>query len=165
MKDEIAELEQLIKSKLSSTEQTTLISYTSGSIICALAKYLIKATGYGVASTVLSRELRTIGKRDAEKIMKIFGIDKKTPENASKVLKILAFMLGLKYEIKEGRSYIKDCPYGACVKEFDEPFICNVCLEYNKGIVECILDQGFTLVRSKWRIGGDDFCKFDIRKR
>ncbi|MEM5781743.1 MAG: hypothetical protein QXD43_00925, partial [Candidatus Aenigmatarchaeota archaeon] len=80
-------IKKALEEKLSFDERIKLLGYASGSIITTLAKYLIQASGYTTMKKVLLREMRELGKRDAERIMEIFEIKEKTPENASKILK------------------------------------------------------------------------------
>lgn len=159
------DVQQLVKNKLDLSERIATLAHTAGSIICSLAKHLIKDSGYSVASTVMTRELRSLGRKDARKYMEIFEIKERSQENASKILKIAATLLGLKLIVEKGETKIVQCPYGSCVKEFKEPFICNVCLEYCRGIVEEVLGSGFTFERIKWMVKGDEYCTFEIRKR
>jgi predicted ArsR family transcriptional regulator len=159
------EYKKMIEEKIKSDKRINFFGHTAGSIICALAKNLIKSDGYGVASTVLTREIRKLGKSDAERIMEIFDIKERTPENASKIMKIAAVMIGLKFEKKGVDTLITECAYGDCVKEYYEPFICRVCLEYNKGIIHGVLGENFTLDQPKWLINGDEGCSFKLRKR
>ena len=159
------EFEKLIEEKIDLDDRIYFFGHTAGSIICALAKSLIKSGGYGVTSTVLTREIRKLGREDAKKIMEIFEIKQKNPENASKVLRILATIIGLEFETRGDRALITRCPYGQCVKEFYEPFICKVCLEYNRGVIEEVLGDNFTLDQPKWLINGDEGCQFRVKKR
>jgi predicted hydrocarbon binding protein len=161
---ELEEIEKLIKKKIPAEERVKVVAHTAGRIICSLAKHLIKDSGYGVVSTIMSREMRNLGKNDARNYMKIFGIREGDPKNASKLLRIAAFLLGLKLKIGDGESLVVECPYGASVKEFQEPFICNVCLEYCRGIVEEVLGPAFIFERTKWLVNGDECCAFKIRK-
>jgi len=164
MKPEIDEIGKILDEKMSTEGKLSIIRYTAGSIICILAKYLIKEIGYGVTSTVLTK-LRDIGKRDAKKLKEIFGIQGNDPVNASITLKIMALILGLKLNSQDGNTLVIECPYGKCVAEYNEPFICNVCLEYCRGAAEELLGKEFTLKQSKRLIDGDEYCSFDIQKR
>jgi len=158
------EIEKLIKKEFNSDERVRFLGSTAGNIICILARHIIKASGYGVTSTILMRELRNLGKKDAKRIMEIFKIKERSPENASKILRIIAYAIGLELEIKDGHSLITKCPYGECVKEHKDPFICNVCLEYNKGVIEAVLGPKFTIDKSKY-ILTDGVCSFTIFKK
>lgn len=162
--NELSKIEKLIKKELNSDKRVRLLGCTAGNIICILAKHIIKASGYGVTSTILMRELRDLGKKDAKKIMKIFKIKVKTPEDASKILRIIAYTIGLELEIKNGHSVVTKCPYGDCVREHKDPFICNVCLEYNKGVIDAALGPQFTIDKSKYMLT-DGVCSFTIYKK
>jgi predicted hydrocarbon binding protein len=164
-KIEPEEIQRLIREKIDEEKRISMLGRTAGSMICALAKHAIKTSGYGVVSKVLMRELRNLAKKDVKKIIEIFEIKEKTPENASRILKIAAYILGLKMVIKDEETTVVECPYGACVKEFRDPFICNVCLEYCRGAVEEMLGPEFIFDRVKWAVKGDDGCTFKIQKR
>jgi len=158
------EIKKELEKRLTPDERIKLLGHTAGSIICTLAKYLIQTSGYGITSRILLREIRELGKKDAKKIMEIFGIKERSPENASKILKIIALNIGLKLEKRKNGTVVTECPYGECVKEFEEPFICKVCLEYNKGVIEAVLGPGFTLKRSKYLLD-NGLCDFRIEKK
>jgi len=162
--NKLNEIKKLVNNKFNSDKRVKLLGHTAGGIICVLAKNMIRSSGYGVTSTVLMRELKELGKKDAKKIMKTFGIKEKTPENVSKILKIVAYAIGLEFQNKNNQTVITKCPYGECVKELNEPFICNVCLEYNKGIVEAVLGSQYTIDKSKYLLN-DGACSFDVHKR
>ncbi len=153
-----------LEEKLSVEERINLLKYTSGNIITILSKYLIQTSGYATMTKILLREIKELGKKDAEKIMEVFGIKEKTPENASKVLKILAICLGLELKEENGETHIVKCPYGDCVKKFKEPFICRICSEYNQGVIEEVIGSRFVLKRNKYLLE-DGFCDFQIEKR
>jgi len=162
--NKLGEVKKLVKKELGPDKRIRLLGYTAGNIICILAKHVIKSSGYGVTSTILMRELRNLGKTDAEKIMKIFKIKKRTPENASKILRIIAYAIGLELKIKKDQSVVIKCPYGDCVKKYKDPFICNVCLEYNKGVIEAVLGSQFTIDKSKYMLT-DGACSFTVFKK
>lgn len=159
----LEKIKKTLEEKLSFDERIKLLGYASGSIITTLAKYLIQAYGYTTMKKVLLREIRELGRRDAERIMEIFEIKEKTPENASKILKILAICLGLELKEENGGTHIVGCPYGECVKKFKEPFICKICSEYNQGVIEFILGPKFMFKRSKYLLE-NGFCDFQIEK-
>ncbi|MEM5883155.1 MAG: hypothetical protein QXQ77_02860 [Candidatus Aenigmatarchaeota archaeon] len=159
----IEKIKKELEEKLPVEERIKFLSYASGNIITILAKYLIKTTGYTTVSKVLLREIRELGKNDAEKIAKIFEIKEKTPENVSKILKIIALCLGLTLKEENG-TYIIACPYGECVKKFKEPFICKICSEYNQGVIEQILGPKFVIKRDKYLLY-DGVCNFQIEEK
>jgi hypothetical protein len=161
---ELKEIKKLYQRKLSEDEKTKLFGYTAGSIICTLAKHLINSSGYGVISTILMREVKDLGRKDAEKIIKLFNIKERNKESASIILKILACNLGLELVEKNGETMVTKCPYGECVKETGVPFICSICMEYNKGVVETILGSDFTIEKTKYLLT-DGVCAFNIKKR
>lgn len=147
--------------KLSSEQKTRMLAFTSGRIISTLANYLIKLSGYNTTAKTLKRAIREIGKKDAEKIRKIFNIPK---EDASSTLKIAAQLLGLELTTKGNETAVIKCPYGENVKQQKEPFICNICLEYCNGIMEASLGPNFVLKRTNWLLDRKGCCTFKISK-
>lgn len=160
----LEEIKRKIEERLSPDERIKILGYSAGSIITILAKYLIQTSGYSTMSKVLLREIRKLGREDAKKIVKIFNINEKTPENTSQILKILALCLGLELEEGNGQTHVVKCPYGECVNKFREPFICKICSEYNQGVIEEILGPGFVFKRNKYLLK-DGFCDFQIERR
>jgi hypothetical protein len=161
---ELEEIKKLLQKKLSEEEKIKLLGHTAGSIICILAKHLINSSGYGVISTILMREVKNLGKKDAEKIMKIFDIKRNDKESASTILKILAYNLGLELKRESGETIVTKCPYGESVRETGVPFICSICVEYNKGVVEAVLGPDFTIEKTKYLLT-DNMCSFNIKRK
>jgi predicted hydrocarbon binding protein len=164
---ELKEIEEMVKSKMSERERIWTLGKISSVIICKLAKHLIKNIGYSSVATIIQRELREIGKKDAKKIIDLFGFEIKNVSDASKVLKIAALLLGMNLDVKGNETIITECPYGESVKEFpfDQPFYCNVCREYCKGLIEGTLGDGFVFIQSSSISKGDSFCAFRIVKK
>ncbi|MEM7825887.1 MAG: hypothetical protein QW412_03455 [Candidatus Aenigmatarchaeota archaeon] len=161
---ELKEIEDEIYKKFEEKERMKMLGNIASKIICTMAKYLVKDTGYSATKRIIERELREIGKNDAEKIIKLLGIEK-NPENASKALKIAALILGLKLDMVNNNTIVRDCPYGAEVLKLKDPFFCVICHEYCRGIVEKIAGGNYTLVQTSSLTKGDEFCSFDVKKR
>jgi len=168
MNDKLAELVQLqnlFKEKISIDERMKMRGKIVAQMICILAKYLIKDAGYSVATTIIQRELRKMGKNDAKKLMGIFKLKEGTPENASKILKIAAMILGLKLDVIDNETIVRECPQGEEALRLKEPLMCKVCSEYCRGIIEGVIGREFVLERMKCLVDGDEYCMFRIRKR
>jgi predicted hydrocarbon binding protein len=168
MKDKLAELihlENLLKEKMSESERKRMMGRIVARMICSLTKHLIKNAGYSVATTIIERELKEIGKSDANELMRIFQFKKGDPENASKILKIASMILGLKLDVIGDETIIRECPQGSEAVKLKESLMCNVCKEYCNGIVEEILGDDFFLERTKSLVNGDEYCMFKIRKK
>jgi|YelNatPaOPRAMG01_1025707.scaffolds.fasta_scaffold03472_13 predicted hydrocarbon binding protein len=162
---ELKKIEGEIYKRFEEKERMKMLGNITSRIICTIAKHLIKDVGYSATKRIIERELREIGKNDAEKIIQLLGIEEKTPENASKALKIAALILGLSLDIADNHTIIKECPYGAEVLKFRDPFFCVICNEYCKGIVEKIAGENYTLIQISSLTKGDKFCSFDVKKR
>lgn len=164
---ELKNLEELIGKKMNEKQRIWMLGKISSNIICRLAKHLIKNIGYAPVVTIIQRELRDTGAKDAENIMKIFDIKTRNPEDASKVLKIAAEILGMNLSIKGNETIITECPYGDAVKEFpyDQPFYCNICREYCRGLLQGVIGNGFSFSQTSSLSEGDRYCAFEIKKR
>ena len=146
-------------------DRKKISSRTLGKIITILGKHLTKIQGYSVFSTVLKREIRETGKSDANFLSKILRIENVTPETIKLVINSAAILLGLKLGIRNGKVVALECPFYEALKEYEEPFMCNACVEYNKGIAEELTNDKFTVKRVKWFFDGDNCCIFKpIRK-
>jgi predicted hydrocarbon binding protein len=168
MRDKLAELlylQQLVREKLSEDEITQMRGRIMAKFICTLAKYLIKDAGYARATKAIQRGLRKIGEEDAKRLMRIFKLKEKTPQNASRILKIAAMILGLKLDVVEDETIIRNCPQGKEALKLKEPLMCKVCSEYCKGIIEGIIGKEFELKRIKSLVNGNKYCMFRIVKR
>lgn len=163
--EELTNLERMLKEKMTEDERMKMNGLMVSKILGAISKRLIKTVGYDVTSTILQRELREIGKINAKELMGIFGFKEKTPENASKILKIATLILGFKLDVADGETVIKECSFGTESLQLKEPFLCNVCLEYCRGVIEEMLGGQFTLERTKSLVSGDPYCMFKIKKR
>lgn len=161
---ELTQVEHMFKG-MPEKERMAMFGRMASRMICAVAKHLIKNSGYSVTTTVLKREFRDIGRSDANEIMRVFKIKEKTPENTSKVLKITALVLGMKLDVVSDETIIRECPHGAQALELKQPLLCNVCAEYCNGIVEGVLGERFKLDRTKSLIDGDGYCMFKLRKK
>lgn len=137
---------------------------TNQKIISILAKHLVKSSGYSIASTVLKREFRRIGKQNAERIVKIFGINGKGVVDAKRALKIAAMDLGVKLKVVDDVTVAEECPYGAEAVNNRERLVCQICKEYCNGIVEKILGDGYEVNQSQKISSGQKYCKFEIVK-
>jgi len=165
--EELKNLEKLIIQKMDKKERIWMLGKVSSNIVCRLAKHLIKNIGYTPVITIIQRELRETGMKDAKKIMELFELEVGSLENASKVLKIAAVILGMNLDVKGKETIITECPYGDSVKEFpyNQPFYCNICREYCRGLVEGVIGDGFIFNQTSSISEGDKFCAFKIRKR
>lgn len=163
--NELKEIEEEFRAKISERERMDMMGRMSSRIISVIAKHLIRDMGYTTTSTVFQREFRKMGREDAKIIAKIFNLEKNNIKNASKALKIAALFLGLKLDIVGNETVVRDCPQGKEAINQKESFLCNVCLEYNKGIIEEMLGNGFTIDRGKWIFKGDEYCEFRISKK
>ncbi|MGC8811967.1 MAG: methanogen output domain 1-containing protein [Candidatus Aenigmatarchaeota archaeon] len=163
--EELKEIEDEIYKRLEEKERMKMLGNITSKIICTMAKYLIKDTGYSATKRIIERELREIGKNDAERITELIGIKEKTPENASKALKIAALILGLTLDVMNNNTVIKECPYGSEVLKFKDPFFCVICNEYCRGIVEKIAGENYMFVQTSSLTKGDEFCSFEVKKR
>lgn len=171
LKEDEKEKEKMkeIFSRISEKEKIKSISKTLGSIICILANHLIHSLGYTTASTVISRDIRELGKRDVERLKEIFKLDEDLISK-KRTTRLAGMLLGLELKlIREGdgktHAYIVDCPFSSIVKGFNQPFICKICEEYNRGIVEKLFGSKFKLVSEKRMSQGDDYCKYHIREK
>jgi predicted hydrocarbon binding protein len=163
--EELANIENLVKEKISEKERVAMMGRITSKFISAMAKYVIKDRGYGVATRIMERELREIGKADAKKIKEIFGFNTNDPETLSKVLKIAAMILGLELGVVGDETVVRNCPQGMEALALKQPILCNFCLEYNNGMVEEMLGREFYLDRINWIFSGDDYCAFKLKKR
>jgi predicted hydrocarbon binding protein len=135
---------------------------TNQRIVYRLMKNLVRSTGHHVATTVLKREFRSLGREDGEKILEVFRIKENGVESAKKVLKIAAMMLGLNLTVVENVTVAEKCPY--CGQYDRESFVCDLCREYCTGVVERVLGENYILVQSHKISEGQKYCRFDIEK-
>lgn len=163
--EELASIESLVREIIPEKERVAMMGKVTSKFISSMAKHVIRDRGYGVATRIMERELREIGKADAKKIKEIFGLNTNDPETLSKVLKISAMILGLELGIVGDETVIKNCPQGMEALALKQPILCNFCLEYNNGIVEEMLGREFYLDRINWIFSGDDYCAFKLKKR
>src|SRR3990170_3237626 len=133
-------------------------------IIATLGKYLIRTEGYSVTETILKRELRELGKKDAAKIKEILGLNTRiTEEDVKSVMNIMAMILGLRLDfIGEKKVGVVKCPFYDALKEYKQPFMCNACIEYNNGVVHELVGTNSKVKRTKWLFDGDNCCVFDV---
>jgi predicted hydrocarbon binding protein len=156
----IDELEKLINKKLPETKKRSMVSRTLGNIISVLGKVFIRTQGYSTMKTILEREVRELGKKDAQELKKIFEFKEATKENVKKALNIAAIILGFKLDLLDGKVVAVKCPFHEALKEYEEPFMCNICVEYNIGMTEGLTQGKYTLKRLKWLFDGDEYCRF-----
>jgi len=164
------ELERLVNEKFPWEKRHRMAMLTMGRIVGVVSKNFIKTHGYSVATTVMKREIRKLGREDAKMITDAIGIDKVSEENIKSILNIAGIILGLKLELTNGREVVvKDCPFFESVKELNEPFICNLCTEYNNGILEGLVRElgrrKFVLNPAKKLSRGDEYCVYKVLKR
>ena len=159
-------LMERIFSKVPEKEKIRSTSITLGNIICILAKHLINSMGYGIAARVISREIRELGKNDIKRLEKLFNM-KKTFKNKKRLTRLAGMLLGLdlrivKDEKGETHAFIMNCPFNEIIRKIHEPFICKMCEEYNRGVVESLFGPKFKLVPLKRMSEGDKYCKYHI---
>jgi len=157
---ELEELKKMFKKNLCKVEELR----TNQKIISILAKHFVKTSGYSIASTVLKREFRKIGKQHAEKIVKVFGINGKDVVSAKRALKIAAMELGLRLKVVDDVTVAKECPYSVEVMNNGGELVCQICREYCTGIVEGILGDGYEITQREKIASGQRYCKFEIVK-
>ncbi len=161
MTNELEKLREIINA-ISPNKKAILASETLGNIMFVLAKHFTKIAGYSVASTVLQREIREIGKKDAKTLAKILNIKEVTLQNASKLLRAAAFIFGLELSPKGEHSIVTDCPFS---RVQGQPLICKICLEYNKGILEGFAGDRFKFTQIKSLGKGDEYCEFETTEK
>jgi len=160
------ELENLVQKKIPPNLRLNMTCKTLGVVIATLGKYLIKSYGYSVTDTVLKRELKELGKKDAKKLKEIFGLEEMAEEEIKSIINIAAIILGLKLGLIDKQKVgVIQCPFYDALKEYREPFMCNACIEYNKGLVEELVGNNFSIKRVKWLFDGDESCVFNIAKK
>lgn len=157
---ELKEIKREFRKNLNKIEELR----TNQKIISILAKHFVKGSGYSIASTVLKREFRRMGREDVERIIKIFRINGKDVVDAKRALKIAAMNLGLKLKVAEGVTVVEECPYGAEVLNNGEELVCKICKEYCTGIVEKMLGEGYEINHAQKIASGQKYCKFEIVK-
>ena len=168
MKNKLAELlylENLVKKKISEDERKRMRGRIFAQMICSLAKNLVRDAGYKVATTIIKREIRKVGRNDANHLMELLGLKEKTVENASRILKVAAMILGLRLDAVGSETIIRECPQGMEAIKLNEPLMCNVCLEYCNGIIESVVGIDYKIERTKCIVNGDEYCMFRIVKR
>lgn len=126
-------------------ERLKLFSRLYVSIITSLIKRLVRYEGYSVTNTILKREINNIGHKNAKEIIELFGLSEKSKDSVSKILKIAALILGFQLEVREGETYVKNCPFAAIAKEENEPVICEICSTYCSGVAEEVLGPQYNL--------------------
>ncbi len=154
---DIKKLQQIIK-KI--PEKEKIVANTLGKIITILGKYMVKMQGYSILSTVLKREIREVGKENAKFLMNFLKIKEPKEEDIKLIMNLAALLLGLKLKVKNGKVVATECPFYKTLKEYKEPFMCNACVEYNKGIAEELTNGKFTIKRVHWLFEGDKYCVF-----
>jgi predicted ArsR family transcriptional regulator len=163
---ELNKIEALLNEKLPHKERQEFASQILGTIIHILGKYLIRIHGYSTLSTVLKREMRELGKKNARMLKNLFGINETTEENVKTILNIAAIILGLKLGLRDGKKVVAvNCPFYETLKKFNEPFMCNACMEYNNGIVEELIGDKFEVKREKWLFNKDGCCVYGIVRK
>lgn len=157
---EVEKLEEFVNKRV----KKGFTSKTLGKIISVLGKHLIKMQGYSILSTVLKREIREIGKGDAKLLKRALNIKVVGTDDIKLVVNAAALLLGIKLEVKDGRVVATKCPFREALDEFGEPFMCNACVEYNKGVIEELTNEKFTAERTKW-LFEDGCCVYQpVRK-
>lgn len=157
---ELRKIEREFKRKIPERVRIDKMGKMFGGIVSVLARNLIKDVGYSVATKIIKREFRSLGRNDAKYFIELFKLKRGSIKDASKALKIAALFLGLKLDVVGNETIVKDCPLGNEAIKFDEPILCNACLEYNNGILEEMLGEGKKLKRTKWIFEGDGYCMF-----
>lgn len=164
-KDLLENLRWEIGQKFSAEQRLAEMGKIVGSLLSTVTARLIKDTGYSVVSTVLKREIHKIAKQNAEDIMKLFDLKETSPENTSKLLKLVALILGLKLDVVGEETVVRRCPQADMAKELKEPFLCNICHEYAKGMVEGTLGENFDFEILKSMGDGDEYCAFKTKEK
>jgi len=162
---ELKAIEKEFGEKITEKMRTQAMARISSKMISTVARHLIKDAGYSVATTILQREFRHIGRNDAKEFIDIFKLKQNDYKDASKALKIAAFFLGLRLDTVENETIVRNCPQGAEAIKFREPILCNACLEYNNGILQEMLGDDNILERTKWIFNGDEYCMFKVKKK
>lgn len=163
---ELDKIEALLDKKLPPKERQNLASQILGTIIHILGKHLVRVHGYSILSTVLEREMRELGRKSAKMLKDLFGINEVTEESVKTILNAAAIILGLKLGLRDGKKVVAEkCPFYETLKKFNEPFMCNACMEYNNGIVEELMGDKFKVERKKWLFNGDGCCVYGVVKK
>lgn len=158
------EIKKEVHSKMKEEEINQVLTGIYSRIISTLAHRLVKFEGYSVVGTILKREIRVLAKRDAETIMKIFGLEK-SEENLSKVLKIAATIIGYNLKVEGEETVVLGCPFGKMAKEMNDPLLCNICTEYVNGVTEAVLGDGYEMVGTHDLKMDSPNCYYKLRKK
>ncbi|MEM7825506.1 MAG: hypothetical protein QW412_01440 [Candidatus Aenigmatarchaeota archaeon] len=169
---ELKEIEREINEKISEELRTEITTRMVSRIISIISKYLIRTMGYSAATTILQREFRNMGKESAKEFINLFNLKRKNHKDAwndnavaSRALKIAALFLGLKLDGLGNETIVKNCPQGMQAIKLREPLLCNICLEYNNGVLLEMLGEDYVLERIKWIFSNDEYCMFRIKEK
>jgi len=168
MEDKKTSLENIkseLRGKLSEEERMLEMGNIVSGLLSVVTARLIKDTGYSVTSTVLKREIRELAKTNAHRIKEIFGLQENTPENASKVLKIAALLLGLQLDTSGSETIVRKCPLALMSEKFHEPFFCHICTEYTQAIVREMLGPHYAFENTASIVKGDEYCAFQTKEK
>lgn len=160
----LKEIKKEIHDRMKDEEVNKVLTGIYGRIISNLARRLIKLEGYSVVNTLIKREMREIGRHDAEVIAQAFGL-KNTPEDMSKTLKIAATIIGYNLDVEDGETIVKGCPFANMAIETREPTLCNICTEYVNGMTEGILGEEYEMMASHDITHDVPHCFFRLRKK
>jgi predicted hydrocarbon binding protein len=163
---ELDKLENLINEKLPSRKRQRLASQILATIVHILGKHLKRTHGYSVLLTVLKREMRELGRKNAILLKELFGVKEATEESIKSILNIAAMILGLELGLINEREVAAiKCPFYETLREFNDPFLCNACLAYNNGIVEELTGGKLGVKRVKWLFNGDGCCIYGTAEK
>jgi hypothetical protein len=112
--------------------------------IMLFTKRLVKYEGYSRVKKILEREIIEMGRRDARKGMELLNLkDVRSKEDVSKVMKFIALVLGFQLEVRDGETYIKNCPFAVISRDANEPLLTEICSWYCKGIAQELIGEEY----------------------
>lgn len=159
----LKEIKNEINDKMKDEEQNKILTGIYGSMISSLLKRLIKLEGPTVASTILKREMREQGLHDSAMIKKTFGLNN-TPQDASKALKIAAFLIGYNLDVEGDETVVRACPFARMAIEHKEKAVCNVCTDYVNGLVEGVMGPDFQMEATHDTDREEPKCFFKLKR-
>ncbi len=160
----LKEINREINEKMKDLEKSKILTGIYSGMITSLLRRLIKLEGYGVTNTILRREMREQGIHDAKMIVKIFNL-KNTEEDASKALKIAAFLIGYNLNVEGEETVVQSCPFAKMAIETKERTICSVCTDYVNGLIEGVLGEDYYMEATHDITKDEPKCFFQLRKR
>lgn len=160
----LEEIRKEIREHMKYEERNKILTGIYSGMISSLLRRLIKFEGYSAANTILKREMRDMGLHDSKMIKGIFKLGD-SKEDASKVMKIAAMLIGYNLDVEGEETIVKSCPFARMAIETRERTICSVCTDYVNGLVEGVLGEDYYMEAVHDITTEQPKCFFKLKKK